>query len=787
MAKRQLLLVDGDPQSIRVLEVSLRKAGFSVTTATDAVDALAKIELSQPDLVITDTKLPRTGKTAGPAPSQRNPPASTRSTGDDGYGLVQRLKEHPEWSTIPVLFLASQRSIEDKIRGLELGVEDYLTKPIFVRELIARVNLVFARRTQEGIATTKTTGGARTKFAGALRDMGVVDLLQTFEVSRKSGAVHLGNLETETQAKIYFRDGKVVDAALWPRLEDEHPAGSTASPGLGRLVGEEAVYRTLIWGDGTFEVEFYKVDCEDVIESSTQGLLMEGMRRLDEWQRLLEVLPALTTVFEVDSDELLARLSEIPDELNGILRLFDGKRSLMHVVDASPFEDLSTLSTVSKLYFEGLLKLHDEAEALADLRRDDLEEGVVPSGDLLGTSTPAPAPIAEPIVPAPKPTIPPVSAPPEAEAPVQLIEIARMPALPGATRLGLAASPTSGSADASHDAGDGVALVNGAAGGHAAHESEQEEEDEEDAEDEDDEDDEDAEEDEDDEENHVEQAHALAPAAALADAPPHHDGPPTEAVRTERSAAFAEGTHHADDESEDHAHGDVADDNLSSSDSDSPAFVDDEERAARRSRIIRIAAILVAIAAAVVLISLTRHPESPASTDSASPTSARTGARTAGSVEPPPRLEPWTPATSATPTDSAAASAAPSASGPADTASAAPSSSPPDASTTPPPVLTGAMPIPTPTPQPTPQPGPGDDPSKSLPERITAALGSDPRLAASLARQYTEQSPGSANAWYLLGAALQSTGGNARGAFEKCAELAAPDSPMATECAALTH
>src|SRR6185503_2400359 len=87
----------------------------------------------------------------------------------------------------------------------------------------------------------------------------------------------------------------------------------------------------------------------------TQGLLMEGMRRVDEWGRLLEQLPPLTTVFDVDHAQLLERLNEIPDELNGILKLFDGKRTLLDVVDGSPFEDLSTLSTITKLYFEGLL------------------------------------------------------------------------------------------------------------------------------------------------------------------------------------------------------------------------------------------------------------------------------------------------------------------------------------------------------------------------------------------------------------------------------------------------
>lgn len=314
MAKQQLLLVDSDARSLRLLEVSLKKAGFSVTTAQDGNDALAKIELSPPDLILTDTRLPIL----------------------DGYGLVRRIKENREWASIPVVFLTSQKSVEDKIRGLELGVEDYLTKPIFVRELIARVNILLARNARDGFASKQnSSAGGRTRFAGQVADMGVVDLLQTFEVSRKAGIVHIHNNGQE--AHIYFRDGKVIDAVL------------------GRLAGEEAVYRALLWNEGNFEVEFCKIDMPDVIGSSTQGLLMEGMRRMDEWGQLCTSLPPLDTIFDVNAESLVDRLNEIPDELNGILRLFDGKRNLMAVVDASPFEDLSTLSTVSKLYFEGLL------------------------------------------------------------------------------------------------------------------------------------------------------------------------------------------------------------------------------------------------------------------------------------------------------------------------------------------------------------------------------------------------------------------------------------------------
>jgi DNA-binding response OmpR family regulator len=321
VAKPKILLVDADPRSTRVLEVSLKKAGFSMTTAVDGLDALAKIESLAPDLVLSDTRLPKL----------------------DGYTLVRKLKERPEWSGIPIVLLTSHNSVEDKIRGLELGVEDYLTKPIFVRELIARINLLLARRTQEDIAAPKANASGRTRFSGSTEDMAVVDLLQTFEVSRKSGVVHLrGGVH---DARIHFRDGKVVDAEL------------------GRLRGQEAVYRALIWNEAFFEVEFGPTTSEDVIGGSTQAILMEGMRRVDEWGRLCEQLPPLSTVFQIDHDELRERMSRIPDELEGILQLFDSTRSLSEVVDDSPFDDISTLSTITKLYFEGLLVAKPEAPA----------------------------------------------------------------------------------------------------------------------------------------------------------------------------------------------------------------------------------------------------------------------------------------------------------------------------------------------------------------------------------------------------------------------------------------
>ena len=116
MPKKNLLLVDADPRSLRVLEISLRKAGYNVATGADAKAALEMLDISRPDLILSDTRLP----------------------GMDGFAMVEEIRRNAEWADIPIIFLSSDLSVESKVHGLERGVEDYLTKPIYIKEIIAR-------------------------------------------------------------------------------------------------------------------------------------------------------------------------------------------------------------------------------------------------------------------------------------------------------------------------------------------------------------------------------------------------------------------------------------------------------------------------------------------------------------------------------------------------------------------------------------------------------------------------------------------------------------------------
>jgi CheY-like chemotaxis protein/tetratricopeptide (TPR) repeat protein len=339
MAKKNLLLVDNDPKISRVMEVSLRKAGFSVTTAIHGVDALEKVRISPPELILSDINMPEM----------------------DGFEFCRHIKADAKLENVPFIFLTTEKSIDFKVKGLELGVDDYLTKPIYIKELITRIKILLEKKEKELLEKRDP----RSKFSGDLADMGVVDLIQTIEIGRKSGRILFRRDDSE--GSIYFRNGKVVDAEV------------------GSLKGERAVYRLLVWNEGAFEIEFGNVERPDVVTLSSQGLLMEGMRRLDEWGRLSEQLPPLKTRFMVDHGELVERLAEIPDEANAILRLLDGTRTLLRVIDESDFGDLEAMNFISKLYFEGLIfdvTTREGADPLAATGAHD-EDQLLGEGDAI--------------------------------------------------------------------------------------------------------------------------------------------------------------------------------------------------------------------------------------------------------------------------------------------------------------------------------------------------------------------------------------------------------------------
>jgi len=143
MHRPRVLIVDDDLAIIKLLRANLKAEDYEILTAMDGTEALQIIEMELPDLVILDIMMPKM----------------------DGFEVCQQLRE---WSQLPIIMLSARGDEEDKVKCLELGADDYITKPFGVGELIARVKAVFRRTQAIGTIPTQpsfTSGDLEINFA----------------------------------------------------------------------------------------------------------------------------------------------------------------------------------------------------------------------------------------------------------------------------------------------------------------------------------------------------------------------------------------------------------------------------------------------------------------------------------------------------------------------------------------------------------------------------------------------------------------------------------------------
>jgi CheY-like chemotaxis protein len=234
----KILVVDDNPTILHLICQCLEKFG-EIITATDGADALMKTIDTKPDLIISDYTMPVM----------------------DGRALFDKLRARKETQNIPFVFLASQKEIDERLRMVLEGVEDYFVKPFFARDLMQQVRRITARLLQQRME--QQGGGAGIK--GKLTEISLIDWMQTLEQGRKTCALilHSGGEE----CTLYFSDGGVNHAVC------------------GDLKGDPAVFKVLAWMEGDWEVDFQKNSREHTTTMSTQGLMMEGLRIMDESNR----------------------------------------------------------------------------------------------------------------------------------------------------------------------------------------------------------------------------------------------------------------------------------------------------------------------------------------------------------------------------------------------------------------------------------------------------------------------------------------------------------------------
>ncbi|MCJ7453003.1 MAG: phosphate regulon transcriptional regulator PhoB [Steroidobacteraceae bacterium] len=144
MTGRQILVVE-DEKSIRdMIAFGLRRAGFEVLEAEDASTARGKIADRRPDLLLVDWMLPD----------------------QSGLDLTRAIRRDKETEDLPVIMLTARAAEQDKVSGLEVGADDYLTKPFSTRELVARINAVLRRTLPGDEAGTIESGGLKMDTLG---------------------------------------------------------------------------------------------------------------------------------------------------------------------------------------------------------------------------------------------------------------------------------------------------------------------------------------------------------------------------------------------------------------------------------------------------------------------------------------------------------------------------------------------------------------------------------------------------------------------------------------------
>jgi two-component system alkaline phosphatase synthesis response regulator PhoP len=143
MAEEKILVIDDEEHILELIKFNLENNGYKVLVATNGIDALKVAKMEVPQLILLDLMLP----------------------GMDGYDVCKEVRRDNSISSIPIIMITAKGEELDKILGLELGADDYITKPFSIRELLARVKAVLRRTTTQYIDKSYKFGNITIDFS----------------------------------------------------------------------------------------------------------------------------------------------------------------------------------------------------------------------------------------------------------------------------------------------------------------------------------------------------------------------------------------------------------------------------------------------------------------------------------------------------------------------------------------------------------------------------------------------------------------------------------------------
>ncbi len=237
-ARPKVLMVDDEIDYLTLLKLKLVNEGFTVLVTDNSRDALFLMEREHPDILVADVVMP----------------------GMDGLEMYRKMREIPGVGDTPVLFLSARDDTKMKVEALHLGAEDYLVKPVDLKELAARIRNIIRRDTRrKGAPVVNAAQGV----VGDLKNLGIPDIVQTLHLGLKTACVTLKGGQRD-EGRIYFTNGRISHCET------------------GNLAGEEAFYKLLRLEEGLFVIAHGQTTRKRTIDMDEMQLILEGFRRIDE-------------------------------------------------------------------------------------------------------------------------------------------------------------------------------------------------------------------------------------------------------------------------------------------------------------------------------------------------------------------------------------------------------------------------------------------------------------------------------------------------------------------------
>ena len=236
---KKILIVDDNDHVLKLLRISLEKAGYTVDQASNGDEGLERAKAFLPDLIISDVMMPMT----------------------DGIEFCWMVRDNSPILMVPFIFLTSLEDQDMEIRGFRAGADEYLIKPVDRAVLLEKVETLLERATKVKSMDTPTTDTVK-GFEGNLADLSLAEVIQLLNLNQRSGVLHI---ESENNGEIVFKSGQMLFGAY------------------GELTGEKAIYRAVPQQNGKFRFEPGEKDVDQPnISGSTMNVLIEACRLEDE-------------------------------------------------------------------------------------------------------------------------------------------------------------------------------------------------------------------------------------------------------------------------------------------------------------------------------------------------------------------------------------------------------------------------------------------------------------------------------------------------------------------------